>query len=228
LSAAVFGAGQQSSGIKQNTRPIAPVDSVTVSPKKESDDKTTRYLYEFKQPEFYIRHILIEHDASGHGRVVFERKTEQTPFDEPLEISSAALARVTGLWQSLKFLDSTEDYQSERQYPHLGTMFLTMEHESRKRTAEFNWTNNKDASSLVTEYRRIADQAIFIFDISVARETQPLNAPKVMEGLEILLKRNGLSDPQQLLPLLKDLSTDEHIPLIARNQAARLVKKIEK
>lgn len=228
LSAAVFGAAQESPGTKHNVRPeIAPTTPAPVSPKKESEDKTTRFFYEFKQPEFYIRHIVIEHDASGRGRISFERKNE-TPFEEPLEMSSETIGRIAGLWQSLRFLDSTEDYQSDRQYPHLGTMFLRMEQEPRKRTAEFNWTNNKDASALVNEYRRIADQAIFIFDITVARETQPLNAPKLMEGLESLLKRNGLSDPEQLLPLLKDLSTDEHIPLIARNHAARLVKKIEK
>ena len=49
-----------------------------------------------------------------------------------------------------------------------------------------------------------------------------------MEELEIQLKRNGLSDPKQLLPLLKDITSDEHLPLIARNHAARLIKKIEK
>jgi uncharacterized protein (UPF0147 family) len=30
-----------------------------------------------------------------------------------------------------------------------------------------------------------------------------------------------------LVPLLKDISTDEHLPLIARNHALRLLKKIE-
>ena len=67
-----------------------------------------------------------------------------------------------------------------------------------------------------------------VFDIGIARENQPLNAPKLMEGLESLLKRNGLSDPQQLLPLLTDLTTDERIPLIARNHAQRLIKQINK
>jgi hypothetical protein len=94
--------------------------------------------------------------------------------------------------------------------------------------AEFNWTNNTDASTLVNEYRKAADQAILIFDISVARENQPLNAPKLMETMESLLKRDALSDPRQLLKLLQDLSTDEHIPLIARNHALRLIKKIQK
>ena len=72
----------------------------------------------------------------------------------------------------------------------------------------------------MNEYRRAADQAILIFDITIARENQPLNAPKLMEVMESLVKRDGLSDPQQLLPLLQDLSTDEHVPLIARNHAA--------
>jgi hypothetical protein len=103
-----------------------------------------------------------------------------------------------------------------------------MERGERKRVAEFNWTNNSDASKLVTEYRKAADQAILVFDISIARENQPLNAPKLMELFESLLKRDGLSDPRQLLKLLKDMSTDEHIPLIARNHALRLIKQIEK
>jgi hypothetical protein len=47
-----------------------------------------------------------------------------------------------------------------------------------------------------------------------------------MEVMESLMKRNALSDPEQLLPLLTELSTDEHIPLIARNHALRIMKKI--
>ena len=103
-----------------------------------------------------------------------------------------------------------------------------MERGDRKRVAEFDWTNNSSAADLVAEYRRAADQAVFVFDISITRENQPLNAPKLMEALESLLRRNGLSDPQQLLPLLKDITTDEHLPLIARNHAQRLIKKIQK
>ena len=49
-----------------------------------------------------------------------------------------------------------------------------------------------------------------------------------MESLEWMLKRDGLSDPKQLIPLLKEISTDEHVPLIARNHAIRLLKTIEK
>ena len=55
-----------------------------------------------------------------------------------------------------------------------------------------------------------------------------LDSVKLLKGLELLISRAAVSDATQLVPLLTDLSTDERIPLIARNQAAQLVKKIEK
>lgn len=209
---------------KHNTRPNQSNGSAATIDENKSE--TVKYTYEFSQPKFVIKRILLEHDANGRGTVTFERLNEDTPVVEKIELSAAALTRITSAWQALQFLDSNTDYQAEKQFAHLGTMRIGMEQGTRKRVAEFNWTHNTNASNLVNEYRRAADQAIFIFDISVARENQPLNAPKLMEVLESLLKRDGLSDPQQLLPLLQDLSTDEHIPLIARNHALRIIKKI--
>jgi hypothetical protein len=217
---------------KQETVPAAPVSPSPPPAQRREENKkppdTTRYSYEFTQPDFLIRHIVIDHDATGRGKITFERKGEEVAIEEPIELSMGALGRVLGAWTQLQFLESTENYQADRQFAHLGTMRLKMQRDARKRTAEFNWTDNKDAWLLANEYRRVADQAILIFDISVSRETQPLNAPKLMDEIELQLKRNGLSDPQQLVPLLTDISTDEHLPLIARNHALRLIKKIEK
>jgi len=227
LSAAISIYGQEQPQTKHNQRP----NEVTVAPapiSHSNSSDTVKYTYEFTQPRFYVKHIMLEHDANGRGTVTFERLNEDTPVTEPIALSPAVLQRITASWQALQFLDSHTDYQASKQFPHLGTMRIGMERGERKRVAEFNWTNNTDAETLVNEYRKAADQAIWIFDISIARQNQPLNAPKLMETLESLLNRNGISDPQQLLPLLKDLSTDEHVPLIARNHALRLIKKIQK
>ena len=227
LSAAISIYGQDSSS-KHNQRPNQTSTPTTAIANTNSNVDPVKYTYEFSQPKFYVKHIVLEHDANGRGTVTFERLNEDTSVTEPLELSPAALARITASWQALQFLDSTSDYQADKQFPHLGTMRIGMHRGEKKRVAEFNWTNNTDAETLVNEYRRAADQAILLFDISIARQNQPLNAPKLMEGIESLLKRNGLSDPQQLLPLLKELSTDERVPLIARNHALRLIKKIQK
>jgi len=223
LSAAIFTCAQDPSSNKQNARPQPP--AAIVAEKKVGPVK---YSYEFSQPRFYIKHIVLEHDASGHGTVTFERSNEDVPVVEPVQLSQAALARISALWVGLQFLHSDTNYQASQQFAHLYTMRIGMEQGERKPVAEFNWTHNSNAAALVAEYRRAADQAIFVFDIGVARENQPLNAPKLMEVMESMLKRNGFSDPVQLVPLLKDLSTDEHIPLIARNHALRLLKQIQK
>lgn len=190
-------------------------------------DTPVSYSYEFTQSNFQTSHVLIEHDWNGVGKITFERKNSD-PIIDPLDLSKTTIERLRTLWKALNFLDSTLSYQTEKQYPHLGTMRLQMKQETRDRTAEFNWTTDRDAFALVTEYKRIANQAIFIFDITLARENQPLDAPKLMEQFDAYLRRGEIADAQQLIPLFRELTTDERIPLMARNHAARILKKMEK
>ena len=224
---------------KANSRP-ADTQALTTPPLAQSVAPTpasasasastpaaTRYYYEFKQPEFYLRHIEIEHDAAGHARITFERKTDAEPYVEAFDISPVALARIAATWAALHFLDSTENYQTDRQMAHLGTMRLRMTEGQRTRTAEFNWTHNQQAAALAAEYRGLAEQQLFVFEINVARQYQPSDAVKLLKGLEAHLKRKDISDPAQLDPLLRDLANDERIPLIARNHAERLLKQIK-
>jgi hypothetical protein len=214
---------------KRNGRP-GPQASPTVEIAKETPARTAsavKYTYEFTQPDFVVSHVVLEHDSSGRGKVTFVQRTE-TPIEEPIQISSAALTRILGFWRDLRFLDSNENYQAAKNFAHLGVYKVGMDDGQRRRTAEYNWSDNKAAWTLVNEYRRAADQAIWVFDMKLAREMQPLNAPSLLTELESRLTRNDLSDPLQLVPLLTELKTDEHIPLIARNHADRILKKIEK
>jgi hypothetical protein len=227
LIAALFSFSQDQN--KRNDRPAAP----SAAPQQRREDNKrppdpTRYSYEFTKAEFLINHIVIEHDALGHGKITFARRGEETPIVEPVDLSIGALGRILGLWTDLRFLDSSENYQTAKSFAHLGSYKLHMDDGQRRRTAEFNWSNNKEAWSLANEYRRVSDQAILIFNLKLAREMQPLNAPQLLNEMEMLLTRNDLSDPYQLVPLLNELKTDERIPLIARNHADRILKKIEK
>ncbi len=212
-------------GATENEPATRPVAKDEKPPVKEA--ATARFSYEFTQPEFLISRIFIEHDENGRGEITFERKNSD-PISDPLDLSAATVARLKTLWDALRFLDSEQSYQSEKQYPHLGTNRLRMKEGTRTRVAEFNWTSDKGAFALITEYKRIANQAMFIFDITLARENQPLEAPKIMDQFDDYLRRNEIADPQQLLPLMRELSTDERLPLIARNHAARLLKRMEK
>ncbi len=230
----------EQSAPKKNSRPEEQSENPPEPTKKNIQTEKTNvrldavkayspvYFYEFSQPNFLISKIFIEHDENGKGKITFSKKSFDETISDPIQISPTALERIKAVWQALNFLDSTENYQYEKDYSHLGNMTFTMKKDKQTRTAKFNWTANTDAKNLADEYRRIGQQFVWIFDIGVARENQPLEAPRLMDALDSLIKRNEVSDATQMIPMLKELSNDERIPLIARNHATRLIKEIEK
>lgn len=226
LGAALCAAGQN----KVTARPEKPDADAQSSPAPAAEKTTgeARYRYEFEQPEFVVRRVEIEHDDRGRGTIRFERRTDAEAITDPLEVSPEALARIKGLYEALRFLDSDADYQGKREYPSYGKTRLRLSAGGRERATEFNYPGDPNAMALMQEYRRLTEQAVFVFEIKLAVEMQPLEAPKLMNKLETLLRLNQISDPKQLAPLVRTLSTDERLPLIARNHAVRLLKKLEK
>jgi hypothetical protein len=219
---------------KKNERPAneaqkANQNSITNSSKNSINVENPVYFYEFAQPTFYVTKVSIEHDETGKGKITFMKKDFEEPVSDPIQLSPAALEKVKTAFEALKFLDSKENYQDEeRNYAHLGELKLKIKKDGRERIAAFNWTQNKDAKLLMDEYRRISNQYVWIFDINLARQNQPLEAPGLMDALDGYIRRNEISDPPQMIPFLTKLSNDERIPLIARNHATRLIKEIEK
>lgn len=220
--------------LKRNERPgneiagdLKPTAAKTNSaaPQKKSDPA---YFYEFTQPEFTTSRIVIEHDDQGKGTIAFTRRGNTEVITDPIQISAKALEKLKGAFTALNFYDSTENYQHERDFSHLGVIRIAVTKRGRERSTTFNYTLNKNAKTLADEYRKITNQALWIFDITTARENQPLESPGQMNLLESLIKRDEISDGEQMLPFLRELSDDERIPLIARNHATRIVQTIEK
>ena len=110
----------------------------------------------------------------------------------------------------------------------MGQTRLTMRKGGRERTAEFNYSQNENAQGLANEYRKASEQSVLVFELEIARESQPLETPKLINKLDSLIERDYLSDRLQLLPLIRELTEDERVPLVGRNQAARIIKKLEK
>jgi hypothetical protein len=209
---------------KTNAR---PANDAKIEPAKQAV-KDPAYFYEFDRPEFVVAKVVIEHDEDGRGTISFQKKDFDEMETDPLVVSEAALKRINDSLTSLNFVDSTENYQYEKDYSHLGNITLRITKGGKVRTAKFNWTLNKDAKALMDEYRKLSNQYVWKFDITVARVNQPLDAPRLMDEFNSLYRRNELSDPKQMIPFLQQLGNDERIPLIARNHATKLVREIEK
>ena len=210
---------------KKNERPAAK--SIAEAPTKTSA-KEPLYRYEFTQPDFLVSHIVVEHDDTGRGTISFEKRSSKDTITEPIELSAGTLDRLKAAFAALNFIDSTEDYQFERDFSNMGNIAITLKNAGRERTAKYNWTANKDAKMLMDEYRRISNQFVWMFDFNLARENQPLEAPRLVDSLDSMLKRNEIADPHQMLPFLQAVSNDERVPLIGRNRAGKLAKQIEK
>ena len=186
------------------------------------------YFYEFTRPGFTYERILIEHDEAGKGKISFLKDGFEDLITDPLQLSPVTLANIKDVLTTLNFLDSTENYQYSRDFSNMGNMAITVKKDGRERTAKYNWTDNKQAKFLMDEYRRIANEYTWKFEIAIARQNQPLQSPGLMDTLDSYIKQNEISDPPHLVALLTELSTDERLPLIARDHAAKIVKQIEK
>jgi hypothetical protein len=186
------------------------------------------YFYEFSRPGFTFSRILIEHDTAGKGKASFQRDGSEELFTDPLVLTSATLDQINKAITSLDFLNSTETYQAPRDYSTMGNITFRYKSGGRERTVKYNWTENKDAKALMDEYRRIGNESTWRFEIAVARENQPLQTPGLVDQMDSYLTRGEVSDPTHLIPFLTELSNDERLPLIARNHATKLVRRIQK
>lgn len=213
---------------KRNERPgTATQIEPTLSPPVPGQN-TVKYVYEFSRPGFTIGAIRMEHDESGKGKITFLHKDHEEPVTDPILLSKTTIDKLNDALAALDFLNSTENYQYEKDYSHLGSVKITFQRDGRERTAVFNWTENKSARALADEYRYLSNQFIWVFNINLARENQPLEAPKLFDTLDGHLRRKEISDPPQMVQFLTALSNDERLPLMARNHANRLIKQIEK
>lgn len=209
---------------KRNERP-----SDAVSTTRQAEPFVPVYLYRFERPGFVYELIEIELDEAGKGKIVFSKSGFEEPVTDPVQLSAVTLDNLKRAFAALDFLDSTEEYQIKgRDYSNMGNLTITLKKQGRERTVKYNWTENKDAKILMDEYRRISNEYTWAFEITLARENQPLQTPGLMDTFASYFKRNELSDPPHLLPLLTELSTDERMPLMARNRATKLIEQIQK
>jgi hypothetical protein len=193
---------------------------------KESAAKTL-YRYVFVNERFTIPRLEVEFDGAGAGQYTFKRK-DQDVITNTLAISNRLLVQMNVLFEEANFLNSQESYQHKKDFSHLGTMTITFRRGGQERTTTFNYTDNPAMAQLAEIFRNITTQEMRVFDLENTRQTDPLSMPAQMRQMDSELKGKHYADPQALIPLLKDIEQDPGIPLIARNDAKRMIQAILK
>jgi hypothetical protein len=186
------------------------------------------FRYLFENPRFYIPWIQLDLSPEGTGAVRFRRGESDDTLDRTVKVEPSTLNRIAELIARSGFLTSGEDYQNKRDFAHLGWMTISVNQGGKQRTVRFNYTQNQEISELAEIFRSISNQAITLFDVDLAIQHQPLDLPKMLDSLENELRLERLAEPDQLIPKLRDIAQDDTLPLIARNQATRLINSIQK
>lgn len=241
---------------KKNTRTVPPSPTPQASPDLKAETPTKRnerpakdsltdptknngkllsvpsykpvYFFKFERDGFTYPQILIEHDDAGKGKISFVKDGFGELLTDPIELSTITMGNIRSALRDLNFLDSTENYQYPKDFSNLGNNTFTVKKDGKERTAKYNWTENKSAKMLMDEYRRIGNEYTWRFELEIAIQNQPLLTPGLFDAVDSYITRNEISDPTHMVPYLTQLSTDERMPLMARNHATRLIKLIEK
>jgi hypothetical protein len=186
------------------------------------------FTYKFENPRFYIRVIEIDLDSSGAGQLRFIRGESDEVLDSKVKLLPQTVARIRQLFDTSLFLVSDTDYQDKKDFSHLGWVTLGAQQGARRRTTRFNFTTNLQMKELGDIFRGIASQEMALFDIENAERYQPLDLPKQLENLENDLRLERIAEPERLLAALNEIAGDDSQPLIARNQAKKIVDAIKK
>lgn len=192
------------------------------------EPSATTFKYRFENRRFHISVIEVELDADLSGLLQFKRGESDELLDRTFKVSPRTMSRLSQLVRRLNFFESQEDYQNKRDFSHLGWTTITVQRDGQERAVRFNYTTNPEMGEMSDILRGLSTQQIELFDVELALRHQPLDLPRLLEVLENDLKLERLAEPEQLLPALREIAGDDTLPLIARNQAGRIIRMIER
>lgn len=186
------------------------------------------FNYRFENSRFYIPLIELSLNLDGSGEVRFKRGESDDILDYKVKLLPATIARIRQLVSDSRFLTSEEDYQSKKDFSHLGWVTISVREGERERKARFNYTSHAEIKELSDVFRGIATQAMHLFDLELSSRYQPLDVPRLLEAIENDLRLAYIAEPEQMLAALREINGNDTLPLIARNKAKRIVTDITK
>jgi hypothetical protein len=186
------------------------------------------FSYKFENKRFYIPMMDLAIGGDGAGTLHFQRGESDEVLDQKFQLQPATMAHIRQLFETVRFFDSDTDYQSSKDFSHLGWMTIEAKQGDRDRKVRFNYTQNQQMSELAEIFRGIATEEIHLFDIDTSEQFQPLELPRLLETIENDLKLQRITEPECLLPKLQEIAGNPTQPLIARNRATQMVNDIKK
>lgn len=184
-------------------------------------------VYVFENPSFMLSPVELRIDESGNADLRFTRKDVAQPVHRPVRLELDVYRSICSLVETARILESSDEYQSKRHFANLGTYTVTAERNGTSRTVRFDNSENETIMDLVKLLRGITTREVHAFDLETAALYAPLAIPGLLDRVEADLKFDRIVAPAGLVPVLRRISDDPSLPLIARNRAEKLERKLK-
>lgn len=171
-------------------------------------------------------HLRISLHKTGEGKFAAKPR-EGDWFLTEFQASPASMRFLLATLDFIRFLDSTEDYESHLKVADRGLKTIVLEQNGKSRTAQFNYTTNKSMAAIEDYFEGAATTLLRVASLENAMKYDKLGLPEQLAALQTELNNRWLSETELLLPVLKKISNNSSFFKIVQRKAHQLVLQIE-
>ena len=186
-----------------------------------SAELTFRRVFKSSTPEFI--EITVHEDSDNATYEI--RQLDDDPGATAFAISAPLRAKMFALSAQLNHFES-QDLDVHRKIASLGEKTFRWRQGKVTHETKFNYTLNSSATQLLQIFEGLARQQENIETLTRRMKYDRLGINDALLECDTDFSRGLLPEPQDLLPLLDQISADPHLVEIARQRARNLAERI--
>lgn len=184
---------------------------------------TFRRIFKGSSPEFI--EISVREDSNTGAFEI--RQLDEDPGTSPFEVSDGLRAKIFGLAAELKHFEG-QDLDVHRKIANLGEKTFRWEQGGVAHETKFNYTLNSPANQLLQIFEGLARQQEHYALLARRMRYDRLGINDALLQFESDLNRGLMPEPQRLIPLLDQISSDTRFVDIARQRARTLADRLRR
>lgn len=171
-------------------------------------------------PEFV--EITVHQNGSGTWDI---RQLDENAAPQPFDINASLASEIFRLAALLHNFDGI-DLDAQRRIAYLGQKTFRYEQGARKQEVTYNYTLNEDAAALQQIFEGLGREELDVQDLQRTMRYDHLGVNEVLRRIETDVNANAIPAPENLLPVLDQVSSDERYMEIARKHAQVLAQRL--
>ena len=200
---------------------IFPTTATMIALPGQSAKITFKRVFQGSTPE--LIELVIRDDSTAATYEI--RQLDDDPGTLPFEVSDTLRTKIFGLAAELHHFEGL-DLDVHRKIANLGEKTFRWEQGAVSHETKFNYTLNPPANQLLQIFEGLARQQEHFALLSRRMRYDRLGINDALLQFETDLNRGLMPEPQRMIPLLDQISSDPKFVDIARQRARSLADRL--